>query len=341
MQFETPLRTFTTLELGGPASHFVTANTDEAIVDAVREGRSLGLTIYPLGGGSNIIVSDRGVRGLVLSIETTGIELVPDREHVLVRAKAGECWHDLVETCVERGLAGLECLGGIPGKVGATPIQNVGAYGQEVSETIVSVLTLDQTSLETRQFTSEELQFSYRDSFLKRMSGRYIVLEVTFRLARNGSPKVAYAELEKALGEESPSLRKVFDTVVALRAKKSMVLSKTDENRRSCGSFFVNVIAEQEDAERIERAAGVFPPTFPAANGKLKIPAAWLIERAGFLRGHRDGPVGLSTKHTLCLVAHEGATTRELLEFSDKIASSVQAQFGVRLEREPILWGEP
>lgn len=335
-----PLARHTTIGLGGSVSHFFEASTDEALLEAVRFARAEGLPLLPLGGGSNLVVRDEDFRALVLKVGTRGIRFESEGPVTRVTASAGENWHDFVALTIERNLAGLECLGGIPGRVGATPIQNVGAYGQEVAETIERVRTLDLHTLESRVWSASELGFSYRDSHFKSVEpNRFLVLDVTFRLLSGGPPKVAYAELRNALGERTdPSLREVFETIVDLRAKKSMYLGVFDENHRSCGSFFVNAIVGAEDVARVEAVAGERPPAHRVDQDRFKLASAWLIERAGFPKGTRRGNVGLSTKHSLALVAHDGATTTELLRFADEVVAGVASRFGVRLEREPILW---
>lgn len=315
--------------------------TSDEVHEALRFARSKDLPVYPLGGGSNLVVADAGVRGLVLALATRGIEFEAHGDDTLVHARAGENWDDLVAATVERGLAGLECLSGIPGSVGATPIQNVGAYGQEVADCIESVEVLDRATLEIRTLSNAECQFAYRDSFFKREGAdRFIVLGVSYRLIPRGAPRIAYAELKKALDarESAPDLTEVRRTVIELRRAKSMVLDPDDENGRSCGSFFVNALV---DAERLAalRAAGFEPPAFPQADGRVKIPSAWLIERAGLDKGFRLGAAGLSSKHCLALVAHAGATADDVVTLAHFVRARVIEAFGVELTPEPQFWG--
>jgi UDP-N-acetylmuramate dehydrogenase len=294
-----------------------------------------------LGGGSNIVISDAGIDGVVLRIAQRGITLQERGDTVLLDAAAGEPWDDFVAYAVERNLQGIECLSGIPGLVGATPIQNVGAYGQEVSETIESVRVLDRETLAVEERGASDCGFAYRDSFFKSTApNRYVVLGVRFRLRRGAPPKVQYAELAKHFaGSTSPTLPAVRDAVVELRRQKSMVLDATDPNRRSCGSFFVNALLEPGDLERITARVGAPPPHFPQPDGRLKVPSAWLIERAGLAKGTRRGSVGLSTKHTLAVVAHDGARASDVLDFAAHVRATVQAAFGVKLVPEPEFWG--
>lgn len=334
-----PLAPLTTMQVGGPAARFFVAESDAHVGEIAQDFRDTPLRV--LGGGSNLVVSDEGVSGPVMVMNSRGIFERDLGETVLVTASAGEVWHDFVTRTVDAGLAGLECLGGIPGKVGATPIQNVGAYGQEVAETISSVDTLDTQTGERVRFSGADCGFSYRHSRFKDAEGRYIVLSVTYSLKKNGLPSLRYSELSKALEvqKEQPSLHQVYETVVALRRSKSMVLDPCDENRRSCGSFFVNAQVTKEAVEHIKHVEGAPPPQFPAKGGMIKIPSAWLIERAGLSKGFRRGPVGLSTKHTLSLVAHEGATARDVVHFAEHVRAVVEDKYGVRLIPEPQFWG--
>ncbi len=328
------------MQVGGPAERLLTA---ESARDVEESARGIGPSepLWVLGGGSNVIVSDEGVPGIVLQLGMSGVSEVRAGDSVLLKVEAGTVWHDFVEQTVRAGLAGLECLGGIPGKVGATPLQNVGAYGQEVSDTISSVTVFDKNTFEQLEFRGEDCGFSYRHSRFKDAGGRYIILAVTYRLTKGGAPQIRYGELSKALEAKhaAPSLLQVFETVIALRRTKSMVLDPSDENGRSCGSFFVNAQVSPESVERISVIEGEAPPQFPAEGGLTKIPSAWLIERAGLKKGLRQGPVGLSTKHTLSLVAHEGARALDIVRFARHVRRVVEEKYGVRLIPEPQFWG--
>lgn len=336
------LRDHTTMAVGGRPTHFVAATSVDDVAAAVRYANELNLPLYPLGGGSNLVVSDDGVQGLVLKVALTGIDIIDQGEDVLVTASAGEVWHDFAAHMTEEGWAGLECLGGIPGAVGATPIQNVGAYGQEVADTIESVRVLDRVTLQLREIPAGECHFIYRGSAFKaEAKDRFVVLAVTFRLKKQGAPTVRYGELSLALGKTTaaPTLTETFRTVVQLRKQKSMVLDPSDENRRSCGSFFVNAQVTQDILQYITQIAGEAPPHFPGEGGLAKIPSAWLIERAGLKKGCRRGHAGLSTKHTLSIVAHDGALARDIVEMAWHVRETVESRFSVRLIPEPHFWG--
>lgn len=339
----------TTLELGGPARYLIEVETPAGAREAVRWARSQGLELAVLGGGSNVVVADRGFDGLVLRTAGRGVEMHRESGGVLVTAGAGEAWDGLVALTVGEGLAGIECLAGIPGAVGATPIQNVGAYGQEVASVIAGVRVLDLGSLEERTLSPEACGFGYRTSRFREHPGRFLVLAVSYRLVPGGTPTVVYDELRRALaaGAASPSLAEVREAVLSLRRAKSMVLDPVDPNRRSAGSFFVNPVVEAGALAELElraRGAGVLGeaesvPWYPAGGGLCKLPAGWLIERAGFGRGLRRGPVGISTKHALALVHHGGGTAAELVALARDIRDGVRRRFGVALQPEPVFLG--
>lgn len=336
------LSDLTTMGVGGRPKKYLEAVTDDDVRDAARLAQKEGLPLLPLGGGSNIVVADAGVDGVVMKMAMTGIELTHLGEQVFVTAAAGENWHDFAAQMTAEGFAGVECLGGIPGSVGATPIQNVGAYGQEVSKTIQSVRVLDTRTLEVSQIAAEQCHFVYRGSIFKsEEKDRFIVLAVTYRLLRNTEPTVRYGELKQVLGErhEPASLQEVFRTVLELRKQKSMVLDPGDENARSCGSFFVNAQVKAETIAHIAQVAGEAPPQFPGEDGLIKVPSAWLIERAGLAKGTREKYAGLSTKHTLSIVAHEGALARDVVKFAQHVRRVVEDRFSVRLIPEPNFWG--
>jgi len=338
------LAPYCTLGVGGPARYFVEAEDEDRVVEALRWARRRGLPVRVLGGGSNLVVADGGVDGLVVRIALRGTDVSESDGAVLLTAAAGEPWDDLVRCTVERGWAGLECLSGIPGLVGATPIQNVGAYGQEVAETVAAVRALDTRDGATVTLSPRDCEFSYRDSaFKSRVPGRYVILAVTYRLRPGGAPAVRYAEvashLERA-GIAAPSLADVRRAVLAIRRAKSMVLDEGDPNRRSCGSFFTNPVVATAEADRVAAAAGdPSMPRWPQPDGRVKLSAAWLIERAGFRRGHREGRVGLSSRHALAVVAHDGATAGEVLAFARRLQDAVRQRFAVTLTPEPVVWG--
>lgn len=341
---QVPLAPLCTLRVGGPARFFVEAVDEESVVEAVRWAAGRGLPVRVLGGGSNLVIADDGVDGLVLKIALRGVTTREVAAAVEVTAAAGEPWDDLVGHTVARGWAGLECLSGIPGLVGATPIQNVGAYGQEVSETLVAVRALDREGLRVVTLPPDACGFGYRDSLFKSGApGRYVVLAVTYRLTPTGPANVRYADIARGLearGLGQPSLVQVRETVLMVRRSKSMVLEPGDPNARSCGSFFLNPLVAPEAMPAIDaRAAGLDMPRWPQPDGRVKLSAAWLIERAGFTRGQADGPVGLSTRHALAIVCHDGARARDVAAFARRVRASVEARFGVRLHPEPVFWG--
>lgn len=342
---DVPLAPLTTFELGGNAQYFAEAATDADVVEALGWARDRAVPLTVLGGGSNVVVGDAGVEGLVLRIVPRGASFGDDG---VVTAAAGELWDPFVSECVARELAGLECLSGIPGLVGAAPIQNVGAYGQEVSETIERVRVLDRLDLGIRDLSAAECGFAYRDSFFKRNPDRYVVLEVTFALRPGGAPAVRYAELARALeGSSSSTLSEARETVIGLRRNKSMVIDPGDPNRRCAGSFFTNPIVGDAAAHEVARLAverglasdEAAVPSWPAGEGRAKLAAGWLIERAGIDKGMRRGNVGISSRHCLALVHHGGGTTEELLDLARHVRARVRDTWGITLAPEPVLLG--
>jgi UDP-N-acetylmuramate dehydrogenase len=334
------------MQVGGSARHHVAAHEDSDVVSALAWANERGLGTRVLGGGSNVVVGDEDLDGLVLALRTRGVSRqVLESGDVLVTAAAGEPWDDFVALTVADGLQGLECLSGIPGLVGATPIQNVGAYGQDVAETIQRVRVLDRRTLLEREFDARECGFGYRDSFFKSVEpDRYVVLAVSYRLTPGGAPAVRYAELEKELarrGVVSPTLSEVRETVIALRRLKSMVLDPSDPNARSCGSFFVNPVVAAQLAELVcSRVAPLPVPQWPQPDGRVKLAAGWLIEQSGFAKGTRRGAVGLSSRHALAIVCQDGASAGDVLRFAEEIRAGVHERFGVLLEPEPVFWGQ-
>jgi UDP-N-acetylmuramate dehydrogenase len=350
----TALSEYTTLRLGGPARTFLVAGTTDELVAAVARADAAGEPVLVLGGGSNLVVSDDGFPGTVILVDSKGVSLEEagtDDEGepvVLLRADAGVEWDPLVERVVAEGLSGLEFLSGIPGRVGSTPIQNVGAYGQDVSQTIREVLVHDRRTGERRRMTNAECGFSYRDSVFKG-DDRHVVCEVVFALRRSKlSRPVAYAEVARTLGAEAGArvpLERARETVLGLRKGKGMVLDPADPDTRSAGSFFTNpVVTAEEFAAVRERAAArlgadVQVPGHPDARGNVKLSAAWLIDRAGFTKGYGDGPARISGKHSLALTNPGGATTKDLLELAREVRAGVEEAFGVRLVNEPVMVG--
>jgi len=339
-----PLAPRCTMGVGGAARFFVEATDESTVAAAVRWAESRRVPVRVLGGGSNVVVADDGVDGLVVKIGLRGVSSREAGGAVEVTAAAGEPWDPFVERVVAQGWAGLECLSGIPGLVGATPIQNVGAYGQEVSQTVTVARVLDRRSGDIVTLGAADCGFGYRTSrFKSGEADRFVVLAVTYRLTRDGAPAIRYADLERDLetrGIRRPSLTDVRDSVLAIRRSKSMVLHPDDPNRRSCGSFFLNPIVDAAVLARVERAVGdAAMPRWPDAGGRVKLSAAWLIERAGFRRGEGPGPVTLSTRHSLAIVCGEGARAADVAAFARAIKARVEECFGVRLEPEPVLWG--
>ena len=332
------LSELTTLRLGGPAGSVVDARSEAELIEAAR-----GEDVLLVAGGSNLVIADAGWPGTVVRVLTRGVAEREADGRVELTVAAGEEWEAFVARCVAEGLAGVESLSGIPGSIGATPIQNVGAYGQEVAETIVSVRALERASGDLRDLAPEECGFAYRSSAFKRDPGRWVVLAVTFALERRElSGPLAYAELARTLdvrpGEGAP-LAEVREAVLGLRRGKGMVLDPADPDSVSAGSFFTNPILSEEAFSALEQRAEC-PPRFPEPDGRVKTSAAWLIERAGFQRGYGnpDG-IAISSKHTLALTNRGGGTTAELLALAREIAAGVEERFGVTLQPEPTLIG--
>lgn len=331
------LSAYTTLELGGPARTLIEAK-DRGTLLATLQDHPRETPLFILGGGSNVVISDEGFPGTALLVRTRGVQIQPQGAEVLVQAQAGEPWDHLVQQTIEQDLAGLECLSGIPGLCGASPIQNVGAYGQEVADCIRSVEVFDRDLGQLRTLTRDDCEFAYRNSLLKRTPGRFVVLSVTFALIPGGAPTLKYAELQRAVEGEALSLGRTRAAVLALRRKKSMVLDPQDPNRRSAGSFFTNPIVPRAKAQALT-ASEPKMPQFPAAEGYTKLSAGWLIERAGYRKGHIQGAVGLSTNHALALINRGGGTAQALLELAKGIIEAVEARFGITLRMEPVLIG--
>jgi UDP-N-acetylmuramate dehydrogenase len=363
---QVPLAHYTTLRLGGPAARFAEASTDDELIGAVRAADLAAEPVLVLGGGSNLVVADDGFPGTVVQVATRGIAIEPEpgSSAVTVTVAAGEDWDRLAGQCAASGLSGLECLSGIPGLAGATPIQNVGAYGHEVAETIVSARVYDRLRDRVVELTAAECEFGYRTSLFKRRAaarrgaaadpaaatGRYVILGVRFRLARDPlSAPVGYAELARALdvpeGARAP-LAEVREAVLSLRRGKGMVLDPADPDTRSAGSFFTNPVLTAGQLAAVERAAAaragrpVAVPRFPAGDGQVKVPAAWLIEQAGFAKGYpAGGAARISAKHTLALANPGGASAADLLALAGEISRGVARAFGVQLVTEPVLVG--
>ncbi|MFF7732536.1 UDP-N-acetylmuramate dehydrogenase [Streptomyces sp. NPDC007984] len=343
---DAPLAPLTTFRLGGPATRLITATTDDEVIAAVREADETGTPLLLIGGGSNLVIGDKGFEGTALVLATKGYSL----DGTNLELAAGEVWTDAVARTVEAGLAGIECLAGIPGSAGATPIQNVGAYGQEVSSTITEVVAYDRRTDETVTLANEDCAFSYRHSRFKSDPERYVVLRVRFSLedAEGLSAPLRYAETARALGVEAGDrvpLATARETVLKLRSGKGMVLDPEDHDTWSAGSFFTNPILKDADFEtfrarvRERLGDGVEPPAYPAGEGHTKTSAAWLIDKSGFTKGYGDGPARISTKHTLALTNRGSATTEDLLALAREVVAGVHEAFGITLVNEPVTVG--
>lgn len=337
-----PLAPLTTLGVGGNARFFGFARSASDVEYVVPWARRRKLTIFVLGGGSNIVVSDKGLDGVVLRIGIPGIEERQEDGTTLFDVGAGVDWDEFVAHAVARNCGGIECLSGIPGSVGGTPVQNVGAYGQEVSETITAVLTFDLEENRVRELTAAECGFGYRTSiFNTSQRGRYVILRVTYRLSSDIKPSLRYADLQKYFaGREVPSLSEVRNAVLEIRASKGMVLKAGDPG--SAGSFFKNPVlsaAQHEELVRRAAARGLEVPSYPALSSQRKVSAAWLVENSGFRKGYVRGKAGISSKHALAIVNLGGATAADIVGLKDEIQAGVDETWGVRLEAEPVLVG--
>lgn len=354
MEENKPLAPFTTFRIGGPARWFVEAQSEAEIVEATGWARERGMPVFVLGGGSNLLIADAGFPGLVLRVALRGVDCVErgltGAAAQIYRVAAGEDWDRFVQQTVEENCAGVECLAGIPGTVGGTPVQNVGAYGQEVASTIDSVRVYDLEAGVFREFSAEECEFGYRRSrFNSTDRGRFIVTRVDYRLTVNGAPTLRYADLKRALQSQKiasgePSLIEVAAAVRGIRQAKGMLLVEGDPDCQSAGSFFKNPIVSEEHFNRIADSAAQPPPSFPAEAGpnkaaRAKIPAAWLIEHAGFAKGYGSGAAAVSSRHSLALINRGGASAREVLALAEKIREAVDTKFGIRLETEPVMVG--
>ena len=341
IQQQVPLAPLTTFRVGGPARYFVEARSEEEVRAAVAEARSRGWPLFVLGGGSNLVVSDAGWPGLVLKIALSGISEERDGQRVRFDVAAGEDWDSFVAHAVARDCAGIECLSGIPGTVGGTPVQNVGAYGQEVADTIVSLRALDTSSGKICELQNADSGFAYRTSiFNARERGRYIVLQVTFELIFGGAPRLEYADLKHHFAGRSnpPTLAETRDAVRAIRLSKAMLIVPGDDDCRSAGSFFKNPVLTRAAFDQLhERSPAI--PNFPARDGMVKVAAAWLVEQAGFPKGLTRGPVGISRKHALAIVNRGGATAADIINLKNEIQQRVLDTFGVELRPEPVFVG--
>jgi UDP-N-acetylmuramate dehydrogenase len=340
-----PLAPLTTLEVGGPARYLIEAQTVSEVSQAVEFSRSRNLPLFVLGGGSNLVISDAGWPGLVLKIGITGINHRHGHEQVVFEAGAGEEWDKFVGIVVAHNCSGIECLSGIPGSVGGTPVQNVGAYGQEVANTIESVLALDLRDGQLHELFKQDCGFSYRTSvFNTTERGRYIILQVNYALKHGGDAYIAYVDLKRYFAgwSEKPSLANTRDAVRKIRGGKGMLITAGDDDCRSAGSFFKNPIVSAEQYQGLTSQAAAKNlqiPSYPALDAQKKVSAAWLVEHSGFSRGYGNGPVGISRKHALAIVNRGNATAADVLALKDVIQQRVNEIWGILLEPEPVLVG--
>ncbi len=342
-----PLAPLTTLKVGGPARYFAEAKSASEVAEAANFARSRSLPLFVLGGGSNLVVADAGWPGLVLKLAIFGIEERSgnDNGKTLFEVGAGEEWDRFVTRAVARNCAGIECLSGIPGSVGGTPVQNVGAYGQEVSETITSVLVFDLKDGQVRELCGEACGFEYRTSiFNSRERDRFIVLRVTYSLTPGGKPRIEYADLKKHFAgfQSAPSLTSTREAVRRIRAAKAMLITPGDEDCRSAGSFFKNPVLASDQFESLTRRAtakGLQIPSYPALDALKKVSAAWLVEHSGFSKGYKSGQVGISRKHALAIVNRGEATAADIVGLKDHIQQRVEELWGIQLEPEPVFVG--
>jgi UDP-N-acetylmuramate dehydrogenase len=348
LQENISLAPVTTLKVGGPTRFYTEATNIADVQEAVAFAQTHQAPLFVLGGGSNLVVSDAGWPGMVLKIEIPGIEQLAGQNEegkILFQVGAGESWERFVSHAVVAHCAGVECLSGIPGSVGGTPVQNVGAYGQEVSETIESVEVFDLRDGQQRELCKQACGFSYRSSLFNTTErGRFIILRVTYALVPGGPPRISYADLRRHFEgrETAPNLAETREAVRHIRALKGMLIVAGDPDCRSAGSFFKNPVLSAEQHETLKRRAaarGLTVPSYPALESRKKVSAAWLVERSGFMKGHGFGHVGISSKHALAIINRGGATAAEVISLQEQIQQRVDEIFGVRLEPEPVMIG--
>ena len=342
-----PLAPLTTFNVGGPARYYVSVRSQADFIEALNFAKSRRIPIFILGGGSNILVSDSGFDGLVIRNRIRGVSSRTEGDYSCVHAGSGEDWQDFVDWCVSEKLQGVECLAGIPGAVGASPVQNIGAYGQEVSETILEVSALEVDTGKPILFGNEACNFGYRTSIFNSTSeGKYFITGVTFKLKRNGKPSIAHRDIANHLKEAcNLTIRHVRDSVIDIRDSKGLLVRKGHKRFRCAGSFFKNPVLLAERSKAIEEelqkvGAGAYW-SWPLGMGKVKIPAAGLIQSAGFRQGYRKGNVGLSPKHALIVIAYRRATAQEVIEFTEEIQAKVKEKFDILLRPEVRLVGFP
>ena len=340
-----PLAPLTTFQVGGPARFFAQAQTLNDVATAVEFARTRGLPLFVLGGGSNLVISDAGWPGMALKIGLSGIEERREDGSMIFDAGAGEEWDKFVARAVACNCAGVECLSGIPGSVGGTPVQNVGAYGQEVSQVIVSVMAFDRRDGQIHELCAEACGFGYRTSIFNTSErGRYILLRVSYALHPGGAPHIEYADLKRHFAgwSKKPALADVREAVRRIRASKGMLITPGDEDCRSAGSFFKNPMvsaAQHEELEKRAAARGLQIPSYPTLESQKKISAAWLVEHSGFGKGYDAGNVGISRKHALAIVNRGEARAADIVDLKEHIQERVEEIWGIRLEAEPVLVG--
>ncbi len=338
LQEQVPLAPLTTFGIGGPARWLAEADSEKSLVEAVSYARERGVPLFVLGGGSNVLAADEGFPGVVVRVAMRGIQKDGNR----FRVAAGEDWDAFVSHAIELGFGGIECLAGIPGTVGGTPVQNVGAYGQEVADTIASVRVLDLKSMAFSELPSTACAFGYRRSiFNTSHRGRFVVTQVEYRLRTGAFPVISYPDIKRHFQGRSqpPSLAEAAAAVREIRHGKGMLLVPGEADCRSAGSFFKNPLIAEARYEAISAVAGYPAPRFAAARGFIKIPAAWLLEESGFRKGFVMGNAGISSRHTLALINRGGATAKDILALRDWIVGAVEKKFGIRLEPEPVWLG--
>lgn len=346
-----PLAPLTTMRVGGRARYLAACASEADILEALKFAREKKLPLYILGAGSNTLFSDAGFDGVVIKIALKGISFAATADGAQATVAAGELWDDFVEQAVGRGLSGIECLSGIPGTVGATPVQNVGAYGQSVGDTIESLWAIEIESGHMVELAAADCGFGYRASRFKNTeAGKYIITSVVFKLSSKKEPEAKYPDLIEELEKTAPDfetknlsekLRLMRQTVLVIRQRKGMVWETSEKSLRSCGSFFTNVVLSAEELKAASKkylaAGGIAPIPTHESEGKFKISAAWLIEQAGFKKGERRGEVGLAPNHVLAIVNYGAATTSDILNFATEIQAAVNNKFGIQLEREPVV----
>ncbi|HMQ69293.1 MAG TPA: UDP-N-acetylmuramate dehydrogenase [Ignavibacteria bacterium] len=347
IQNNVKLSEYTTIRLGGPADYFINCNDTESVKGILEYVKDNKMNFIVFSGGSNIIFPDRGFDGLVLRINNKGVKSYDDEKYFYAEVNAGENWDEFVKYVTGAGYSGIECLSGIPGSAGATPVQNVGAYGQEVKDTILNVTAIDRKTSGEITFTNEECRFGYRTSRFKDMDkDKYIILKVLFRFEKNKQPEIKYSELQNLIDSRSnysslrsvkEKIRCIRENVMILRDNKSMLINPDDMNSRSCGSFYTNPVLKETEYSRFKELTDNLNQVPIYKSGSMyKLSAAWLVEQSGFLKGFKKGGVGISSKHSLALINISG-TTRELLAFSSEIEETVKKKFGIKLKKEPVV----